>query len=210
MPKGNNKLFWKNVKIDDLLGCWLWTGAKINSGYGTVKIDGKRYLVHRYSWELAKGEIPDEMYICHTCDVKLCVQPDHLFLGNQKDNMSDASAKGRLPKGEQHYISKLTPAILLECGKLVKQGVTYRELAQKYGASPSAINNALLGRSWKHLEFKGYTKARKHAKLTEDEVRRIRKIRKTGLSYKKIGNIFGVNHGTIFHIIKRNTWKEVI
>lgn len=74
---------------------WLWT-ASMSCGYGRIRHNGKFDLAHRVSWKLYRGPIPEGMQVCHKCDVPACVNPDHLFLGTQKDNMQDASEKGRL------------------------------------------------------------------------------------------------------------------
>jgi hypothetical protein len=85
---------WSHVeKMDE---CWLWTGARTTNGYGRITVGGKGHQAHRVAWMLASGAIPDGLYVCHRCDVKLCVRPAHLFLGTQHDNMQDAKAKGRL------------------------------------------------------------------------------------------------------------------
>lgn len=85
---------WAQVQKSD--GCWLWTGAKNSSGYGSMA--GGQYrstLVHRVVWQMTHGKlIPKGMCICHRCDVKLCVRPDHLFLGTYSDNQRDLVAKG--------------------------------------------------------------------------------------------------------------------
>ena len=77
-------------------GCWLWKRAINSAGYGLIGKEGKLYTAHRISWELHNGPIPEGIQVCHKCDVKYCVNPDHLFLGTQKDNMDDAVRKGRV------------------------------------------------------------------------------------------------------------------
>lgn len=76
-------------------GCWLWIGAIKNHNYGYVQYQNKPYLAHRFSWLLFKGKIPDHMKICHTCDTTLCVNPSHLFIGTQADNVRDMIKKKR-------------------------------------------------------------------------------------------------------------------
>lgn len=83
-------------------GCWLWMGVIHASGYGHY--NGKK--AHRLSWELHNGSIPDGMCICHKCDVPSCVNPNHLFLGTQGDNVRDAWTKGRHFQVRNHYESK--------------------------------------------------------------------------------------------------------
>ena len=75
-------------------GCWLWAKAVNTNGYGYKWHKGKLHHAHRVSWELNRGPIPDGLFVLHRCDVKLCVNPEHLFLGTQTDNMRDAMAKG--------------------------------------------------------------------------------------------------------------------
>jgi hypothetical protein len=105
------------IKVDDN-GCWLWTGFKGNSGYGNFEInnnkkDGRVTMkVHRLSYEIFKGPIPEGMLVCHTCDVRECCNPEHLWLGTQQQNIADMMAKGRhhnsnvthCPRGHEYSI----------------------------------------------------------------------------------------------------------
>jgi hypothetical protein len=98
--------FWSRV---DFSGeCWLWLGPVHTNGYGRLWITrrlGKRKKgkAHRTSYELVYGPIPDDILVCHHCDTKLCVRPNHLFLGTDADNMDDKTRKGRTPSGEDHW-----------------------------------------------------------------------------------------------------------
>lgn len=86
-------------------GCWLWVGHKYSNGYAAIKAFGKMALAHRLSYELHKGPIPTGSEILHSCDVKHCVNPDHLRSGSHADNMQDAADRGRMPRGARHFMS---------------------------------------------------------------------------------------------------------
>ncbi len=76
---------------------WIWVGGEISTGYGCLSVNKKSALAHITSWELHRGPIPEGLYTLHKCDIPLCVNPEHLFLGTQKDNIRDLVEKGRHP-----------------------------------------------------------------------------------------------------------------
>lgn len=96
MPRGKYKRrdFWSKVDRSAPGGCWLWKQAPIANGYGRTTVGYRRVLAHRLAWELTHGAIPDGLCVLHRCDVRLCVNPAHLFLGIA-DNNADRDAKGR-------------------------------------------------------------------------------------------------------------------
>src|SRR5439155_563058 len=99
--KSLEERFWS--KVDKTSTCWLWKGAKDSSGYGWVgNGQHKTITTHRLIWELTFGSIPKGLWVLHTCDVRNCVNPAHLWLGTNTDNQRDASRKGRL-RGRAHY-----------------------------------------------------------------------------------------------------------
>lgn len=99
-------------------GCWLWIMALNNKGYGSISLGGgRREYVHRTSYRLHVGEIPDGMEVCHACDVPCCINPSHLFLGTHQENMSDSASKGRnfrIPPrpGQSHHAARLKGKLL--------------------------------------------------------------------------------------------------
>lgn len=138
--------FW--TKVDKEPDCWLWTASRTEKGYGRIGVPGSRYgyiLAHRISWLLHVGFIPKGMMILHRCDNPPCVNPDHLFLGTQKDNMSDCREKGR------HGNTILTDAQALTIRERFAAGETYAALAKEFGVSKSAIAVVVTARWWKHV-----------------------------------------------------------
>lgn len=150
--------FWSNTKAD-ANGCILWARHVHDDGYGWCGNQGKPDRAHRVAWKLFRGEIPDGMYVLHTCDVRLCVNPEHLFLGTVQDNMADKIAKGRQAKGETSNVNKLTE----EQARLVlslkpphyprKTPGLAKALAAEYNIGVGAIHAIWRGDHWKHLQF---------------------------------------------------------
>jgi len=98
-PPGRKKTarqrFENKYEIVSESGCWVWIAGINDKGYGRFKLDGKLFLAHRAAYTIYVGEIPQGINVCHKCDVPECVNPDHLFLGTQKDNIQDSKSKGR-------------------------------------------------------------------------------------------------------------------
>lgn len=96
--------FLSRVEHEPNSGCWLWTASlRPGSGYGQLRVGRTIAFAHRIAYELFVGLIPNGLYVCHHCDVKQCVNPDHLFLGTAKDNTQDMIRKGRQPKWRRSH-----------------------------------------------------------------------------------------------------------
>ena len=146
------RFFAKVVKSD---GCWLWQASKNNKGYGQILVEKTPKhivkLAHRVSWEIHNGPIPDGLGVLHACDTPLCVNPQHLFLGTQKDNMVDCAKKGRTNIGSKSPVAKLDEAAVLQLRADAANNVDPRCLAEKYGIGRHMVKNIISRRSWKHI-----------------------------------------------------------
>ena len=141
--------FWNRVSAVQS-GCWEWVGKIERGGYARVRLENsrERVLVHRLSWEMKNGPIPEGMLILHKCDNRKCVNPDHLYVGTYQNNTDDMLERGRANKarGERHGRAKLTDD---QFHQLVSDynagGVTQKQLASKYGLHPIYVNKLLRG-----------------------------------------------------------------
>jgi HNH endonuclease len=147
--------FWAKVDKRGPDECWDWTAFRCWAGYGRIIIKGNRgETASRVSWELHNGLIPSGMFVCHSCDRPICVNPAHLFLGHHEDNMRDMVAKGRSPKplGERHHSAKLTAEQVKEMrAEHARGGVTMRDLAKRSGLDPSSVRAIIRRECWKSV-----------------------------------------------------------
>ena len=155
MKKGDSlDRFWAKVNKTSVDGCWIWTGATCgpDRNYGNFRYLGKNIKAHRLSYEIAFGPFSSELLVCHKCDNGLCVNPSHLFIGTQKDNIDDMHKKGRAVhvglKGENHPRHKLTNADALEIRSLYAAGKSQYALADMFGVSRSTIANVVRDDTW--------------------------------------------------------------
>jgi hypothetical protein len=146
--------FHAKFKVDPDSGCWLWTGS-INGGYGHMGL-WPRYRglakAHRVSWQLYRGEVPEGALVLHRCNVRRCVNPDHLYLGTPKDNAQDALHSGTLYKpdnrGARHGCAKLTEKAVRHIKRREMSGAEYASL---YGVSRAQVYVIWLGKAWKSI-----------------------------------------------------------
>jgi hypothetical protein len=151
--------FWDRVEKG--ADCWLWTGAKNSLGYGHLLYDGRDWYAHRLAWVLVNGPIPEGMNCLHKCDVPLCVNPAHLFLGSLSDNTQDMMRKGRalfqtnperIAYGEADGNSKLTADQVQEIRRLrTEEGLSQRVLGKMFGVSHINIGFIVRGETWQRV-----------------------------------------------------------
>ena len=149
--------FWKYVRRGDAGECWNWTGYK-QKGYGAIHTggtEGRLVQASRASWWIHFGPITDGRFVCHHCDNRACVNPAHLFLGTNSDNMRDMRSKGRAPsntwsRGERNGSAKLTAEVVATIrARFAGGGVTQKTLASEFGISKSSIHNIVRAKNWK-------------------------------------------------------------
>jgi hypothetical protein len=138
--------------------CIEWDGATNHDGYGLILIKGEKIIyVHRLSWELHNGPIPEDKNVLHSCDNRPCIRPDHLFLGTQADNVKDMMKKerNRHCPGELNGRARLTNANVKEIWGFLGAGATHKKIADYFGCSEPAIWQISQGRTWKHITAQG-------------------------------------------------------
>lgn len=146
--------FWPKVmKPMDWSACWTWQGATKRRGYGQFKVFSYTTAsAHRLSYALYYGVNPGELHVCHRCDNPACVNPAHLFLGTNADNVADKVAKGRAvgrdQRGERNSAAKLSARAVHEIKALIAAGHKNTRIAARYGVTHQLISRIRRGRSW--------------------------------------------------------------
>lgn len=201
-------------------GCWVWKGTLNRGGYGKFRGLG----AHRASYMFYIGKIPKGKYVCHNCpggDNPACVNPDHLWLGTAKENTNDMVKKLRGMHGTKSNLAFLNEEKVLDIRRMRLKGSSYKEIAEMYNISWVTICSICKNRSWKHVplgeETKKVPQIRKFAtgercastKLTENDVKEIRKKLSKGERGSHIARKYGVNASTISDIKNNNIWKNI-
>jgi hypothetical protein len=182
--------FWSKVGKGSAASCWEWTGARIPQGYGSLGTRERSQIgAHRISWSIHNGPIPPGMFVLHRCDNPPCVNPAHLFLGTQLDNMRDKLQKGR--QGDS-------------TAKTLYRGAEHR-LRHPPESLPRGPNHW----SAMHPEARPRGEAHGCARLTEPQVLEIRALSREGASQREIARRFSVHQGTVWHIVQRKTWVHL-
>jgi hypothetical protein len=151
--------FWKRVNKDGPIHpiygqCWVWTGGTDRSGYGKFKVGYQSIRAHRWAYEEFVGRIPDGLCVLHRCDNSACIRPEHLFLGNNLENIQDKVDKDRQAKGEVFRSSKLTDDDVREIRRRYRRYSRVCNsftLAREFGVDPVTIQYITTGKGWNHV-----------------------------------------------------------
>jgi hypothetical protein len=150
--------FWAKVNKDgptvraDLGPCWVWTASLLSSGYGSFGCGHRNATsaAHRVAWELTRGP-RNGLFVCHRCDNRKCVNPDHLYLGTVADNGRDAASRGHTTKGTRHWRAKLTDDSVRDIRRLFAAGETAVRLAERFDVVPQTVHRVVSRRNWQHI-----------------------------------------------------------
>lgn len=153
-PKTRNTvdLFWDKVDKKGPDECWNWqAGIAAKGRYGSFKLGKYNMLAHRAAYILTHGEIPEGESVLHRCDNPACVNPNHLFLGTQLENMKDRQAKNRQARGKTNGRSKVTDNDVSNIRAEARSGSNPAAIARAYGVSRDAVSDIISRKTWKHV-----------------------------------------------------------
>lgn len=196
-------------------GCWEWQGSLNAGGYGKWACG----TASRQAYKYAYGEIPKGMQVCHKCDNRKCVRPEHLFLGSIADNMADKVKKNRQAKGSRIGSSMLTEDIVLGIRKMRIAGADYQSIADKFNCSWDLVRKICKNAVWQHVPLGNESAAvkqrkpfsvnpdRRRTKLTQAQVQSIKSEISSGKTNKEIAQMHGVSPSTICDIKKGRIWN---
>lgn len=148
--------FLAHVRVNSASDCWEWTGYVMPNGYGSFKYLRKGIYAHRMSYLIHKGDIPEGMFVCHACDNRACVNPDHIWVGTGKDNANDRDSKNRhwVQCGVKSWNARFTEGDVRNIRKQANEGGRgiQTRLAREYGAAKSTIRDIITGHTWAHVK----------------------------------------------------------
>ena len=146
--------FWAKVDRRGPGECWTWKAKVSVWGYGRFWFDGKTVQAHRFAVATTGMAVPAHFDVLHSCDNKLCVNPNHLRIGTHQENMDDGVARGSFPFGERNHNAKMTETVALEIIRLGRAGVSMIEIADRVGVCRSSAYQVLTGQQWRRVTEK--------------------------------------------------------
>jgi len=143
--------FWDKIQIKSPNKCWNWIAGKDTDGYGVFAIKRKQIKAHRYMWEITHGMILFHYHVLHKCDNPSCVNPNHLWLGTNYENIIDCINKDRHTRGERNSRAKLTDKKVFEIRKAFTEGKGNVEIAKKHRVHRATIWGIRCNGKWSHV-----------------------------------------------------------
>jgi hypothetical protein len=148
--------FWSKVAFTaNANKCWEWKAGLRKDGYAQFRMGGAKGTMlkaHRVAYELTHNASPGDLYVCHSCDNRKCVNPNHLFLGTDEDNKQDMMNKGRQSKGEKQGRHKLSlDQVILIRQLSANEGISNAQLGRQFGVTKGAIRAVIVRDSWRNL-----------------------------------------------------------
>ncbi len=205
--------FWSKVKRTNSEECWEWIGTKEKDGYGVFKIKRKTYKSHRISWLISKKESIENKLVCHSCDNRGCVNPGHLWLGTNKENVEDMVRKNRQRQGENHSNVKLSEKNIKEILDLYKSGYKQVDLCSKFGIGHAQLSRILSGEAWKNTKIERVKSERNKnerngmAKLTKEDAQEIYRRSNNGENQKHIARDYDISQSLVSFIkLGKSKW----
>lgn len=216
----------RNIIKDDN-GCWIWQKGKTQDGYGQISIGGEKRRTHCVSYEEWVGDIPEGKEVCHSCDVRGCCNPKHLFVATHKENIDDMIKKGRKASssGSKNSNAQLTENSVKDIFFRISSGESVRDIAEYYGVGGHVISKIKTLENWKSV-FDDLPKSQKKilialsktgvsgenngsAKLKESEVLMAYDMMIKGFSNEEISKKFKVSRRLINRIRNRECWVSL-
>lgn len=158
------ELLAKKSKHVHATGCIEWTGFRTKRGYGVIGVNNRVIRAHRIAYEIAFGPIPRGLCVCHSCDNRACINPEHLFVATHAENMKDMADKGRANNapailaargkhklGENHHATKVTANVVTLMRDMKRGGNTLREVSARFGVPMATVQSIVTGRTWGHV-----------------------------------------------------------
>lgn len=146
LSAADKERFESRIELNKETGCWEWRGSLKTREYGTFVLNGKTYMAHRFAFEVRTGIDPGDKFVLHKCDNRPCVNPDHLFLGTQKDNIHDCMKKRRRPVSCSNKFNYGTANLIRDLWKT--SGMSFAEIGRIYGTQRQAIRRICRNLTW--------------------------------------------------------------
>lgn len=202
--------FYRYIETDPNTGCWEFIGTRNKRGYGVFTFENKKVPAHRFSYQIHVGNIPEGRLVLHKCDNPPCVNPEHLFIGTQFDNMRDMVQKGRNAntKGTNNPRASIYDDSVIQIRDLWDTGASIKEIAIHFMIPKSTVRNIISNVTWKHLPRCKRLPSNRGSHLTENDIFEIKRLGSLKrISQEFIGNMFRISQAQISKIVCGESWK---